>query len=225
MEPASDFYSLSLPEKETQEFFIQSEQDGLFFGVDFLQHFLKNSNFKDQSVTTYLQDGDCILEGQTCLKVNLKDKTLKKEDLLSIVSYLSGAYTLLSCFTEKNFDFSIMASSTPDFSLSEWEKKAILKSGCLIQKCPENICFYPKDVIQALNKGEKQIILSNLKMSKEEIKTILRDLPSSVTASLHGSFIPSDLEKFSAFKLNSVWPVCLQGFFPLLKMKIVEEVY
>ena len=225
MEPASNFSPLSLSEKETQEFSIQSEQDGLFFGLDFLQDFLKNSNFKDQSVTAYLQDGNCILEGQTCLKVNLTDKTLKKGELLSIVSYLSGAYTLLSCFTEKNFDFSIMASSTPGFPFSEWEEKAILKSGCLVQKCLENICFHPENAVQTLNKGEKQIILSNLKMSKEKIKDILRDLPPSVTASLQGSFLPSDLEEFSTFKLDSVWPVCLQGFFPCLKMKIIEEVY
>ena len=98
MESVSNFspFSFSEYEKQIQEFFIQSEQDGLFFCVDFLQDFLKNSDLKNQSVTAYLQDGDCILEGQTCLRVNLKDKTFKKEDLLSVVSYLSGAYTLLS---------------------------------------------------------------------------------------------------------------------------------
>ncbi len=208
--------------KGQQKFLIQSEQDGLFFGSEFLQHILK-SKASDSIVTSYLQDGDCVFKGQIGLSFNLKTGAFKREDLLSVVSYLSGAYTLLHCFAEKNFDFFIMAAPTPKFDFSEWEEKIIIKAGCHIQKCSKNICWRPEHITQALKKGNQQITLSNLKMSKAEIKKTLVSLPPSVTTNLHGNFLPSDLEEFTAFNINAVWPLCLQGFFPCLKMKILEE--
>lgn len=137
-----------------------------------------------------------------------------------MVSYLSGVYTLISCWTERNFDFSIMASSTPDFALSEWEEKAILKAGAQIGQFPEDICFDSKSVRQELDKGSKHITLSNMKMPEEKIKEILQSIPSHVKCSLHGSFFPSDLEGLRSLHLHSVYPLCLQGFFPQLKMTL-----
>ena len=156
MEIISGPSSFELVNTHTQELFIQSEQDGLFFGFEFLQYFLKSSGFENSTVTAYMQDGDCVFKGQTCVGINLKDENIKKEDLLSAVSYFSGAYTLISCFTEKNFDFSISASLTQGFSFSEWEEKAILKAGALIKKCPENICLHPENAVEALKKGKNK---------------------------------------------------------------------
>ena len=222
METVSNFSSSHFSEKTRPEFFIQSEQDGLFFGLEFLRHFLKTDDAEAPEITPYLQEGECVFRGQTLCRISLTGKDLKNQDLMAIVSYLSGAYTLISCFTEKNFKFSIMACSTSDFSFSEWEEKAILKAGGLVQKCPENICFHSDDVHQALKRGDTQIILNHSKISKEKMKSILRSLPSSVELSLQGPFFPSDLEELRDFNLKSVWPLCLQGYFPFLKMKIAD---
>ena len=207
-------------EKIQQDFFIQAEQDGLFFGVEFLELFLSSqadrSTFK---ITSYFQDGHCIFKGQTGLRVCIKDQIFSKEDLTSLVSYFSGVYTLVSCFIEKQFPFSLMASSTPEFIFSDWEEKTILKAGALVDKTPNKICFSSKDVQSFLAQGDKQITLSNLRMSKEEIKNLLNELPLSVEPSLQGTFFPLDLEEYSSFPLKSVWPDCLQGFFPCLQMK------
>ena len=223
---SSPFFFRSF-EKMSEEFFIQSEQDGLFFGLDCLKKVLESEDTSNAfEVTSYLQEGECVFQGQTLMKINLKDKKLEKESFMSILSYLSGAYTLVSCFTERNFDFSIMACSTPDFILFEWEEKAILKAGGLIQKCPETICCHSDhDVNQFLEKGEKQIILNGLKMSKEEIKNTLQSLPPSIESSLFGAFLPYDLEEFRFFQLKSIYPICLQGCFPRLKMKLYEDSY
>ena len=226
MEQVSSFSFSKFPEEGMHEFFFQSEQDGLFFGLEFLKNFLKTGDGSEKpDITAYLQDGACVFKGQICLGVNLKDQIFKKEDLMSVVSYFSGAYTLISCFTEKNFDFSIMAFSSPDFALAEWEEEAILKAGGLIQQYPNNICFYPEEAHQAVEKGEKKIVLSNLKISKKELKDLLRLLPSYIECSLQGHFFPSDLEEFRAFNLKSVYPLCLQGSFPRLKMKLCERYY
>jgi len=212
-------------EKMPQEFFVQSGQDGLFFGLDCLKEVLESQEaFHSFEITNYLQEGDCVFKGQILMKVHLKNKEMKQEDLISILSYLSGAYTLVSCFTERNFDFSIMACSTPDFFLSAWEEKAILKAGGFIQKCLENICCHSDhDVNQLLEKGEKQIILNGLKLSKKKIKSIFKSLPSSIESSLFGTFLPHDLEEFRFFQLKSVYPICLQGHFPHLKMQLCKD--
>ena len=222
METVSSLSLSHFSEKTRTEFFVQSEQDGLFFGLEFVRYFLKSEETEAPEVTAYLSEGECVFKGQTLFRINLRGKDLKKGELMSVVSYLSGAYTLISCFTEKNFDFSVMACSTPGFSFSDWEEKVILKAGGFIQKCPENICFRLEEVHQALERGDTQIILSYSKISREKIKSISSSLPSSVELSLQGSFLPSDLEDFRDFNLKSVWPLCLQGHFPLLKMKITD---
>lgn len=223
MELTSPSSFLSAAKKPSEDFCIRAGQDGLFFGLGFLHSILKTPNDIPSPVIAYLQEGDCIFKGQICIKIDLTGTDFKKEDLISVVSYLSGAYTLLSCFTERNFDFSVMVNPTPDCSFSKWEEKACLKAGCNIQKPPANICFHPEVIEKALKKGEKQIVLSNSKMSNEDIKHILKGFPPFVTACMVGDFSPSDLEDFSGFHhLKAVWPTCLQGFFPLLKMDSIN---
>ena len=221
MDITSGFFFSEFSRQTASEFCIQSEQDGLFFGLDFLRDFLKE-NDQTAEFIAYLQEGECVFKGQTLLKVNLKDNLFKKEDILSLVSYLSGAYTLLSCFTERNFDFAIAACSTPGFSFSGWEEKAILKAGAVVQKPEETVYCSNEEVRQALERGNKQIVLSTLKMSKEQIKNLLKSFPSFKECSLQGDFLPFDLEEFRSFRLKSVYPLCLQGCFPRLKVKLVE---
>lgn len=200
------------------EFCIQSLQDGLFFGLDCLS-FLNNGDFSN--IKTYFSDGDCIFKGQTLLSLKESDN-LKKENLLSAISYLSGVYTLISCWTEKNFNFSIYSELTPRFKLSQWEEQAILKAGAFV-------CSFPKEFlswVQIQNKIKQKnqaVILSESKISRDKIKNLLQATGSSGRFSLHGSFLPSDLEEFREFEnIEAVYSVYLQGSFPCLPMKFAE---
>ena len=210
--------SWSLKEKE-EEIFFQSEQDGLFFGLEFLNHLISlKNNFK---ITAFLKDGDCLFKGQTLLGIHLKDNSFQKEDILSALSYFSGAYTLVSCFVERQWDFAIAGSSSPDFVYPEWEEKAILKAGGLVKKVPEKMSSSKKEILQKLEKGETQIFFNSLKTSSQELKKILQTF-SNIKFSLYGSFWPEDLEYFrNNNNISSIHPLCLQGFFPCLKMKLV----
>jgi len=216
MKPQACSESLSY---KKPDIFISSDQDGLFFGLELVQNFINNKN-SSSKIVSYFRDGDFIFKNQTLMRVSLIDQNIKKNDLLSLMSYFSGVYTLVSCWTERNFNFSIMAYPTSGFSFFEWEKRAILKAGALIGKNPKTIYFHPKEVNQTLKKGEKEITISNLEMSNEQIQNLLKTIPDFVKCSLQGSFLPSDLEPFQSFNLTSVYPLCLQGFFPQLKMKI-----
>ena len=206
--------------KETQaECLIKSQQDGLFFGLSYLQDILTPESFSQ--IKAYFSDGSCVFKEQTVLSMDLKSEKLKKEILFAI-SYLSGVYTLVSCFTEKLFDFSICANSTPDFELASSEKQAILKAGAVIQSFPIKFLSL-KEVQLRLNERNSPIILSELKITRTQIKEILKTENPSVGFNLHGSFLPSDLEEFREFKnINTVFSAYLQGSFPFLPMKFSQ---
>ena len=209
------------PHKKTNsEFFIQSAQDGLFFGLSYLQDCLDSENFS--KIKTYFSEGECIFKDQILLCMDIESVNFKKEELLSAISYLSGAYTLVSCFTEKSFDFSICANSTPNFKLSQWEERAFLKAGAFVQTFPKKILSF--DLVEKeLKKRTRKILLSELKISREKIRNILEMADSSCLFDLHGSFLPSDLEEFREFRnIDSVYSVYLQGSFPYLPMKFAE---
>ena len=220
--PVKDFSfapETNLYNGDEQSYCVSARQDGLFYGEEFLQCFFKKRGGKYE-IKSYLQDGDCVFKGQTIFQIQIKGKLQEEEELLSAISYLSGAYTLISCWTEKAFDFSIKALPTPDCFLSPWEKQAILNAGAEIQKPPEKIYFQAKEVEQALQMEEKHLVVSSSKISFKEIKNILQSLPPSIEIGLEGDFSPSDLEEFRDFPLQAVWPRHLQGFFPRLKMSI-----
>ena len=220
MEKESTLY-VSKERKREQDFFFQSEQDGLFFGLEFLKHILSSeSKVENCEITAFLQDGDCLFKGQTILGVRLKDSSFKKEDFLPALSYFSGVYTLVSCFVEKKWDFAIAGSSSPNFAYPEWEEKAILKAGGLVKKVPEKMSNSEKEILQALEKGETQIFFNSLRTKPKELKKVLQKF-SNIKFSLYGPFFPEDLENFRNFHINTVYPVCLQGFFPCLKIKLV----
>ena len=208
------FPSSGLMEKD---FFVCSEQDGLFFGLEFLNDFLEKYEARPKT-KAYFQDGDCIFKGQICIEVRQQKDFQAVEDCVSILSYFSGAYTLISCFTEKQFDFSVSASPTPGFSFKEWEKKTILKAGGKIQSFPKSLGLDSKETYHRLQRKENPIILTDRHMSHLEIKNILQNCSPSSEIFLEGDFWPEDLENFRNMNLKSVWPTCLQGFFPSMKM-------
>ena len=135
---------------------------------------------------------------------------------------MSGAYTLISCWTERNFDFSICADFTSDFELSQWEKQAILKSGAVVRSFPTE--FLSLEQIQKkLKQNSQPILLSESKIRRDQIKNLLKKADSSAVFNLHGFFLPSDLEEFRDFEnISAVYSIYLKGSFPCLPMKFVE---
>ena len=197
---------------------IQSEQDGLFFGLDYLS-FLNEGDFSNMK--TYFSDGDCIFKGQKLLSIE-KAGNFKKEDVLSVLSYLSGAYTLISCFTEKNFDFSIYADLTPKFKLSQWEEQAILKAGAVKNSFPKEFLSL-EQVKRKIKQNSQFLVLSESKIKPDDIKSLLKAGDTSVMFSLHGSFLPSDLEGFREYSnIKAVYSSYLQGSFPCLPMSFAD---
>ena len=190
---------------------IQSLQDGLFFG----QAYLNPAGFP--TVKTYFSDGECVFKGQTILSVE-DSPHLEKQKLLSAISYLSGAYTLISCWTERNFDFSICVDLNPELELFQCEKQAILKAGAVP-------CIFPKEFLsldkiqKKIEKSSQTIFLSDTKISRAEIKNLLKTSNSFTKFNLHGSFFPSDLEEFREFEnISAVYSVYLEGSVPCLPM-------
>ena len=207
--------------KEVQpETLLKSEQDGLFFGLKYLQETLTPESFS--KIRAYFSDGNCVFTDQIILSIDLQETNFETEKLKSAISYLSGVYTLVSCFTEKTFDFSICASLTPDFELAPWEEQAILKAGAVIRPFPTKLLSL-KETQKELNKRDSAYVLSEFKISRNQIKEILKTESSSTCFDLHGSFLTSELEEFREFNnINSVYSVYLQGSFPCLPMKFSQ---
>ena len=196
------------------ELSLQCLQDGLFFGLDYLKKALSLS-----SIDSFYSDGDCVFKGQTALYIEPAQASQKREISL-ILSYLSGAYTLVSCFTEKRFDFDIYAGFTKNFSHKAGEKQAILKAGAdFIEEAVKPELGFDEAKKRVERGGaEEVLLLSEEKMSRLQIQKILKEC--SQPFDLHGSFLPSDLEEFRSFSnIRTVYSSYLEGCFPCLKMQ------
>ena len=188
-------------------------QDGLFFGLEYLKTKLTPSDF-----STFFKDGSLILKGQ---KAFYREEESQKENIAFLLSYLSGAYTLVSCFTGRNFPFKIGATVTKDFIHKEGEEHAILKAGAVLSKESKEPVRNLEYLLKELKKTDPKdcCFLSEKKISRQEIKQTLETFPEQ-DFNVEGHFLPSDLEKWRGFKnIKTVQPYCLQGNFPLLKMQ------
>ena len=203
-----------MPQVVDTELSLQCLQDGLFFGLDYLKKALTLS-----SVDSYYFDGDCVFKGQTVLYIKPEQASQKREISL-ILSYLSGAYTLVSCFIEKRFDFDVCAGFTKNFSHKEGEKQAVLKAGAdFIEEAVKPKLDFNEVKKRAEKRGaEEVLLLSEEKMPRLQIQKILKE--RSHPFDLHGSFLPSDLEEFRPFSnIRAVYSSYLEGRFPRLKMQ------
>ena len=194
-------------------------QDGLFFGLNYLK---KNLTLPDFS--SYFREGDLIFKGQKVLSLeeDSQKSAPNKESLSFLLSYLSGAYTLISCFTERNFDFEIGAATTKDFLYREGEEQAILKAGAIfckkLKKPTPNFNEFLKELRKKPTPKESYFLNDEI-FSLQEIKETLETFPEQ-SFEIKANLLPSHLEKWRHFKnIKTVHPSCLQGSFPLLKMQ------
>jgi len=199
---------------KTQNNSLECLQDGLFFGLSYLKETLPATGF-----SSYCDEGRVIFKGQKALYM---EESPQKETIGFLLSYLSGAYTLISCFMEKNFDFKIGASSTKGFLYKEGEEQAILKAGAC--RPAKDLKKQAQDLESIIKRTKKQnmegtLLLSGDKISLPKIKKVLQDFPNQ-DFSVSAHLLPSDLEGWREFKnIQAVYPYCLQGSFPLLKMQ------
>ena len=192
-------------------------QDGLFFGLEYLQQ-----KFPLTQLSSYAKSSDLIFKGQKIISLEESPKSKSQKEALSfLLSYLSGAYTLISCFTERHFDFKIIANSTQKFLHQEGEKQAIVKAGALLNQNKEKPSLNFQELLKELEKTNPQesYLLNTEKLSLKEITNILQNYPSH-SFEIKAKLLPSDLEQWRDFKnIQAVQPFYLQGHFPLLKMK------
>ena len=190
-------------------------QDGLFFGLEYLQQ-----KFPLAPFSSYAKSSDLIFKGQKIISLEESPKS-QKEALSFLLSYLSGAYTLISCFTERHFDFKIIAGTTQNFLHQEGEEQAIVKAGALLYKNKEKPSLNFQELLKELEKTnpKESYLLNTEKLSLKEITNLLQNYPSQ-SFEIQAQLIPSDLEQWRDFKnIQTLYPSCLQGHFPLLKMK------
>jgi len=191
-------------------------QDGLLFGINYLKSSLDFTDF-----TAHFKEGDLILKGQKILSIDKPEATQPKttqKDLAFLLSYLSGAYTLTACFTEKPFHFKIGARSTKDFKHKKGEEQALTQAGALLSHKPKK----PIQNLQELSTKSKQkdkLFLSDEFLSLAEIKQALQNSPEQ-NFEVEAQIFPSDLEQWRKFKnIQAFYPRGLQGNFPRLKMQ------
>ncbi len=196
--------------KKTQFYQIVFEQDAIFSGVEYLTSTLENS----ENISWYIKDGECILKGQTCMEIFQEIEGLN--EMIKVISYLSGISTLARCYTELSNDTPIIGSPVKDSPLFEWEIKSLFYGGVDIKPhCPEKIYHLEED----LNLKDSVIAL-NSNIPRDKLKSLLKKIPSQKIKGLYGSILPRDLKKFNDLPINVIWPEILQGPFPLVKIKI-----
>ena len=209
LEPQSKSQKYSEP---TADYRIQCLQEGLFFGLEYIKSQLPFAGY------SYFLDGDYIFEGQTLLSLY---EGKNRDSIVSLLSYLSGAYTLASCFSEIPFPFSVCAYGTPHFAYNEGEKQALLKAGMSFKKLPEEKFLSPQE-FKAKRSHFDRAYLRVSRSNKEEVKRILRD--SQQEFELMGNLFPKEWEDFTdCNNIQAVYPLCLQGFFPALNLKAFPE--
>ena len=190
------------------DYLIQCLQDGLFFGLDYIKTLFPFEGY------SYFLDGDHIFAGQTLLSLN---GGKNHKSICSLVSYLSGTYTLARCFSERYFGFSVCAYWTPSFAFNEGEKQALLQAGMILKKAPAEK-FLEAQELKNKNDHSRIIYLKLSSANKDQVKSILKN--SRQQFELMGDLLPKDWEDFRDFyNIQCVYPLCLQGFFPSLVMK------
>ena len=191
-------------------------QDGLFFGLEYLK---EKQMLPD--ISSYCHEGKVIFKGQKILSLEEEPEKQALQEISFLLSYLSGAYTLISCFTERNFDFKIGVTSTKNFLHKAGEEQSILKAGAFFyKKLKKPIPSFEELRKRAGKTNTKEsLFLSEESLSLQEIQSALENFPEQ-TFNIKASLLPSDLEKWRHFKnIQTFYPSCLAGNFPRLKMQ------
>ncbi len=199
--------------KKSPFYQIAFEQDAIFSGCEYFNS-LETSLEISKDITWHIKDGECILKGQVCMEIFQEIENLN--EILKVISYLSGISTLARCYTESSHHTSIIGTPLKNSPWLKWETKSLSYGGVDTKPClPEKICYSEKD----LNLQDQIIALSS-KMPRDELVKCLKKLPDHKIKGLYGFILPQDLEKLSDLPINVIWPDLLQGSFPCVKIKI-----
>ena len=206
--PSSSIY------KKPQSYQIIFEQDAIFSGFEYFNYVSETSLENPENIIWHIKEGEAILKGQSCVEIFQETKNL--QEVIKIISYLSGASTLARCYAEAFNPPSVVGSPLKDSPLFEWEIKSLLMGGVDAKpSLPEKICYCEKD----LNLQDPVIALSS-EIPKDELKKLLKKIPSHKVKGLYGPILPQNLEKLNELPINVIWPEILHGVFPCVRIKI-----
>ena len=199
---------------------IRAEQDFILFGKGFADFFLEESS--DRELSWFAEDGDCVLKGQTPLRILTSNKSQEISFLLKAISYLSGGATLVRCYGESAGDLTITGSSSKDSPFPDWEEKAIHMGGGVTNiSCVS--CSSEKAFLSAIKRNPPAIALDISVFSVSDCETYLKDIPDGIKLGICGPILPEDVMKFLHHPLDFIMPSFLQEGFPSVQLAVNEE--
>lgn len=199
---------------------IRAGQDFILFGKEFADSFLEES--LNREISWFAEDGDCVLKGQTPLRIFISNKSQEISFLLEAIAYLSGAATLVRCYVESAGDLAVAGSISKDSPLPDWEKKAVHVGGGVTNiSCVS--CSSEKEVLSAIKRNSPAIALDFSVFSPSDCATYLQEIPREIKRGICGPILPKDVMKFLHHPLDFIMPSLLQGGFPLIKLTVHEE--
>ena len=218
--PLDSFVNTADPAREKQSFQIRAEQDFILFGRVFSDSFLQKENSLE--VSWFAQDGDCVLKGQTFLRVFASDGSSGFSSLLKAICYLSGTATLVRCYTENAGDFAVLGSISKNAPFPEWEKKAIHAGGGMTDlSCVS--CSSEKTFPALIKKNPTALALDISVFSEADCAVFFQEIPKEIKRGICGPILPEDMMRFLSYSLDFIKPSFLQGGFPSVKLRVTED--
>ena len=218
--PVDSFVNAADPAREKQSFQIRADQDFILFGREFSDSFLRKKD--PLEISWFARDGDCVLKGQTFSRVFTSDGFSDFSSLLGSVRYLSGAATLVRCYTENAGDFAVAGSISKNSPFPEWEKRAIHRGGGVTDlSCVS--CSSEKTLPSLVKKNPPAIALDVSGFSESDCVACLKEIPEETKRGICGPILPEGVMKFLSYSLDFISPSFLQGGFPSVKIIVTED--
>lgn len=224
--------------KKVRSYQLCFEQDAILFGVEWVNSIFQkiyNTDTNQFFIDWHFQDEDVVLKNQSfatyfldeqsssLLNQNLTELNFTQKDIGQGIAYLSGTKTLAHCYAENAEKVLIAGSHTRNFTLWDWELKALRTEGILASPyLPEQITRSEKDLQLALQSSWKVIAL-DINLGFETIKSFLKSIPDSTVVGCCGPILPEDLKQWSLLDIQVIWPELLQGNFPTIQFNSSEQ--
>ena len=211
------FVNTADPTREKQSFQIKAEQDFILFGREFSGSLLQKKD--PLEISWFARDGDCVLKGQTFLRIFASGGF---SSLLDSICYLSGTATLVRCYAENAGDFAVAGSTSKNSPFPEWEERAIhIGGGVTDLSCV--LCSSEKTLPSLVRKNPPAIALDISVFSDSDCAAFLKEIPGEIKRGVCGLLFPGDMVKFLSHPLDFIKPSFLQGGFPSVKITVTED--
>ena len=217
--PAPGFEPGHKPQKINQ-LRIRAEHDFIFFGRSFGNSLLKNA--PGSEISWFFNDGDCVLKGQTILRIPHDKRGAEDSPYLQSLCYLSGVATFVRCYVENAGACPVIGSHSKESPFPDWEKKAVLAGGGVT--FPYSLCSSEKSLNAVLKKNTARAVALDVSGFPDSQWTDrLQDIPKDIKKGIYGPFLPGDLIPFLQYPLDFISSSFLQGGFPSVRIHVDKE--